>query len=63
MLVNDRIEENMKILFFYELGYNKREVGKTEVSFVAENPNERLYIQVTESVQSSEARECELRPL
>ena len=31
--------------------------------FVAEKPNERLYIQVTESMQSLETRERELHPL
>ena len=38
-------------------------VGETEVDFVAEKPSERLYIQVTESMQSPEIRERELRPL
>lgn len=38
-------------------------VGETEVDFVAEKPNEKLYIQVTESMQSPETRERELRPL
>lgn len=38
-------------------------VGETEVDFVAEKPNDKLYIQVTESMQSSETRERELRPL
>ena len=38
-------------------------VGETEVDFVAEKPNDRLYIQVTESMQSPETRERELRPL
>ncbi len=38
-------------------------VGETEVDFVAEKPNERIYIQVTESMQSPETRERELRPL
>jgi len=38
-------------------------VGETEVDFVAEKPNEKLYIQVTESLQSPETRERELRPL
>ncbi len=38
-------------------------VGETEVDFVAEKPNEKLYIQVTESMQSQETRERELRPL
>lgn len=38
-------------------------VGETEVDFVAEKPNEKLYIQVTESMMSEETRERELRPL
>ena len=38
-------------------------VGETEVDFVAEKPNDKLYIQVTESMQSSETRERELKPL
>ena len=38
-------------------------VGETEVDFVAEKPNEKLYIQVTESMASPEVRERELRPL
>lgn len=38
-------------------------VGETEVDFVAEKPNEKLYIQVTEGMLSQETRERELRPL
>lgn len=38
-------------------------VGETEVDFVAEKPNDKLYIQVTENMQSPETRERELRPL
>lgn len=38
-------------------------VGETEVDFVAEKPNDKLYIQVTESMQSPETRDRELRPL
>lgn len=38
-------------------------VGETEVDFVAEKPNDKIYIQVTESVLSSETRERELRSL
>ena len=34
-------------------------VGETEVDFVAEKPNDKLYIQVTESMQSPETRERE----
>ncbi|MBD5472610.1 MAG: ATP-binding protein [Lachnospiraceae bacterium] len=38
-------------------------VGETEVDFVAERPNDKLYVQVTESMQSPETRDRELRPL
>lgn len=38
-------------------------VGGTEVDFVAEKPNNKMYIQVTESMQSPETRDRELRPL
>ena len=37
--------------------------GETEIDFVAEKPNDKLYIQVTESMLSPETRERELRPL
>lgn len=38
-------------------------VGDNEVDFVAEKPNEKLYIQVTESMLGEDVRERELRPL
>lgn len=38
-------------------------VGDTEVDFVAEKPDERLYIQVTETMASEQTRQRELRPL
>ncbi|HUM83506.1 MAG TPA: ATP-binding protein [Lachnospiraceae bacterium] len=38
-------------------------VGETEVDFVAEKPDHKMYIQVTESMQVPETRERELRPL
>jgi len=38
-------------------------VGETEVDFVAETPNDKIYIQVTETMLSPETRERELRPL
>lgn len=38
-------------------------VGSAEVDFVAEKPNEKIYVQVTESMQSPETRERELKPL
>lgn len=37
--------------------------GETEIDFVAEKPNDKLYIQVTESMLSPETRQRELRPL
>lgn len=38
-------------------------IGETEIDFIAEKPNDKLYVQVTESMQSPETRERELRPL
>jgi uncharacterized protein len=38
-------------------------VGENEIDFVAEKPNRKVYIQVTESMQIKETRERELRPL
>lgn len=38
-------------------------VGETEVDFVAEKPNDKIYIQVTESMLLPETRQRELRPL
>ena len=38
-------------------------IGELETDFMAEKPNEKLYIQVTESMQSPEIRARELRPL
>ncbi len=38
-------------------------VGDTEVDFVAERPDEKLYIQVTETMLGDAVRERELRPL
>lgn len=38
-------------------------IGETKIDFVAEKPNDKVYIQVTESMQSPETRERELRPL
>lgn len=38
-------------------------VGETEVDFVCEKSNEKIYIQVTETIGSQETLERELRPL
>ena len=38
-------------------------IGEAEIDFVAEKPNDKQYIQVTESMQIPETRERELRPL
>ncbi len=38
-------------------------IGETEIDFVAEKPSDKLYIQVTESMQLPETRERELRSL
>lgn len=38
-------------------------MGDAEIDFVAEKPDDKMYIQVTESMQSEETRKRELRPL
>lgn len=38
-------------------------IGETQVDFIAERPDDKLYIQVTESMSSAQTRERELRPL
>ena len=59
------ILENIVYLELIRRDYNVYigKVGETEIDFVAQKPNEKLYIQVTESMQSTETRERELRPL
>ena len=59
------IIENIVFLELIRRGYRVYigKVGETEVDFVAEKPNDKLYIQVTESMQVPETRERELRPL
>ena len=59
------IIENIVILELLRRDYRVYigKVGETEVDFVAEKPNDKIYIQVTESMQSPETRERELRPL
>ena len=38
-------------------------IGDKEIDFIAENPNEKIYIQVGETLQGSETLEWELAPL
>lgn len=59
------IIENIVFLELIRRGYRVciGKVGETEVDFVAEKPSDKLYIQVTESMQAPETRERELRPL
>ena len=45
----------------YDLAVGK--VDNTEVDFIATKYNEKLYIQVTESLQGEEVRRRELAPL
>ncbi len=45
----------------YDVAIGK--IGDYEVDFIATNTDEKIYIQVTESMQSPTARERELRPL
>lgn len=61
----DHIIENIVFLELIRRDYHVY-IGKfkeTEIDFVAEKPNDKLYIQVTESMLSPEIRERELRPL
>lgn len=59
------ILENIVFLELLRRGYRVYigKIGETEVDFVAEKPGDKIYIQVTESMQSEETRERELRPL
>ena len=59
------IIENIVFLELIRRDYNVYigKVGETEIDFVAEKPNDKLYIQVTESMQSPETRDRELKPL
>ncbi|MCD7845646.1 MAG: ATP-binding protein [Oscillospiraceae bacterium] len=61
----EHIIENIVFLELLRRNYRVYigKVGDTEVDFVAGRPNDRLYIQVTESMQSAETRGRELRPL
>jgi len=59
------ILENVVFLELLRRGYRVYigKVGETEVDFVAEKPDEKMYVQVTESMTGEEVRERELRPL
>ncbi len=61
----EHIIENIVFLELHRRDYRVYigKVGDTEVDFVAEKPDDKMYIQVTESMQSEETRERELRPL
>ena len=61
----EQVLENIVFLELIRRGYRVSiaKVGPVEVDFVAERANEKLYIQVTESMDSPEAMERELRPL
>ncbi len=61
----DYIIENIVFLELLRRDYRVYigKVGEAEVDFVAEKTNDKLYIQVTESMLSPETRERELRPL
>lgn len=60
-----RLLENIVFLELRRRGYRVSVgmLGAFEVDFVAENPKNRYYIQVTHSLQLPEVRERELRPL
>ena len=51
------------VLLHREYRFYIGKVGETEVGFVAEKTDDKLYIKVTESMQSPETCERELRPL
>ncbi len=59
------IYENVVFLELLRRGYRvyTGKIGEYEVDFIAERPNGKLYIQVTESLDSEQTRERELRPL
>lgn len=59
------ILENLVFLELIRRHYNVYigKIGDTEIDFLAEKPNEKIYIQVTESLSSQKTRERELRPL
>ncbi|MDD3227281.1 MAG: ATP-binding protein [Tissierellia bacterium] len=59
------ILENIVFLELIRRDYsvNIGKVGEIEVDFIAEKPDDKIYIQVTETMMGEEVRERELRPL
>lgn len=59
------ILENVVFLELVRRGYRVHigKVGEAEVDFVAEKPEEKSFLQVTESMKDPETRQRELRPL
>ena len=57
----NRIQEGFKAFANSPYVGNLRK--ENEIDFIAEKPEEKIYIQVTESMQSPETRQRELRPL
>ena len=59
------IMENIVFLELLRRDYRVKvgKVGDAEIDFVAEKPDDKIYLQVTESMLSPETRERELRPL
>ncbi len=59
------ILENVVYLELISRGYQVYvgKVGETEVDFIAQNPEEKIYIQVTESLMDPSVKERELRSL
>lgn len=59
------ILENVVFLELLRRNYHVSigKIGETEVDFIAEKPDEKLYIQVTETMSGEATRERELRPL
>lgn len=61
----DHIIENIVFLELIRRYYRAfiGKVGETEVDFIAEKPNDKIYTQVTESMLLPETRQREFRPL
>ena len=57
--------ENVVFLELIRRGYRVSigKIGEAEVDFIAEKPDDKLYIQVTETLAGEATRERELRPL